>query len=56
MVVAPAQAKESTRKGFLSIILAEPLQTRPVALLGQRLEFGALCGSHPGTVPQGAVS
>ena len=55
-VVAPAQAKESAHKGFPSIILVGPLQARPVALLGQRLEFGASCGSDPGTVLQGVVS
>lgn len=33
-----------------------PLQTRPVGLLGQRLRFGAYCGSGPGTLLQGAVS
>lgn len=55
-VIAPVWAKERTRKGIPSIISVRPLQTRPVALLGQRLRFGAWCGSGPGTVLQGAVS
>lgn len=58
MVTAPAQAKRgSPQRGSLLLHTSMgPLQTRPVALPIQKLEFGAWQGSGLGTVLQGAIS